>query len=304
MVTVHTLFIEDHGLPLHLSLYECSPQAPAVIFLHGMTAHAGFYSEMIPGANYLQALAEAGLNVIALDLQGHGRSGGARGRFTYADAIRNIRRTVEFAIDRYHDRIGITGSSMGGILAFYAALEDPRIRAAVCHNVLDLQDIRPVLYLRRHFILVPLARAARPFRSFLGWMPVPVRAFLEPSHVFEKPENLQRWQADRLCVWAYSLSAWISVFLNPADKPPIEAMTKPVRLVVGERDRILPADYHREFLARLRCRKDLIVVPGAGHMLPLEYLEITVPLVAEWFQEHLHHSRGSGNDPGGSERRR
>ncbi len=287
MIAVRTQFIEDRGLALHLRVYEFSPQAPTVIFLHGMTAHAGFYSEMIPGANYLQGLAEAGLNIIAMDLQGHGRSGGARGHFTYADAIRNIRRAVDFALERYHHRIGITGSSMGGILAFYAATEDPRIHAAVCHNVLDLRDIHPVLYLRRHFILVPLARAVRPLQPVLGWMPIPIRAFLEPSHVFERSENLRRWRSDRLCVWAYSLSTWLSVFLSPADKPPIEAMAKPVRILVGERDRILPADVHREFAARLRCRTDLIVVPGAGHMLPLEYMEHTVPLVAEWFHEHL-----------------
>ncbi|GBD09239.1 Monoacylglycerol lipase [Candidatus Thermoflexus japonica] len=288
MVMVRTLQIKDHGLPLHLTLYESSPQAPVAIFIHGMTAHAGFYSDMIPGANYLQALAGAGLNVVALDLQGHGRSGGARGRFTYAEAIRNIRRAVDFALETYHDRIGITGSSMGGILAFYAALEDPRIRAAVCHNVLDLRDIRPVLYLRRHFILVPLARATRPLQPILGELPIPVRAFLEPSHVFEKPENRHRWLRDPHCVWAYRLKAWVSVFLEPSDKPPVEAMTKPVRLLVGEHDRILPADMHRAFAARLRGRSDLIVVPGAGHMLPLEYLETTVPLVAEWFHEHLH----------------
>lgn len=287
MGSPRTLWIEDRGLPLHLTLYEHSPNAPAVIFVHGMTAHAGFYSEMIPGANYLGALMEAGLNIVALDLQGHGRSGGPRGDFTYADAIRNIRRAVDFAVERYTDRIGITGSSMGGILAFYAALEDPRIRAAVCHNVLDLRDIRPVLYLRRHFVLVPLARAARPLLPILGMVPVPVRAFLEPAHVFERPENRRRWQADRWCVWAYRLRAWISMFLTPADKPPVEAMAKPVRLLVGERDRILPAPYHEAFAARLRCRKDLVVVPGAGHMLPLEYLEITVPLVAEWFHKHL-----------------
>jgi len=290
MVTAFTQFIEDQGVPLHLAVYEFSPSAPTVIFLHGMTAHAGFYSEMIPGADYLRALAEAGLNVIALDLQGHGRSGGPRGGFTYADALRNIRRAVDFALDRYHDRIGITGSSMGGILAFYAAIEDPRIRAAVCHNVLDLQDIRPALYLRRHRVLVPLARAARRLEPIVGEIPVPVRAFLEPSHVFERPENLRRWRADRRCVWAYRAKAWFSVFLNPADKPPIEAMGKPVRILVGEGDRILPADAHRAFAARLRCRKDLVVMPGAGHMLPLEHLERTVPLVAEWFHEHL--SRG------------
>jgi pimeloyl-ACP methyl ester carboxylesterase len=64
-------------------------------------------------------------------------------------------------------------------------------------------------------------------------------------------------------------------------------MATPVRILVGERDRILSADLHRDFAARLRCRKDLVILPGAGHMLPLEYLEQTVPLVAEWFREHL-----------------
>jgi alpha-beta hydrolase superfamily lysophospholipase len=287
MIAPRRLFIEDRGLPLHLTLYEAEPGAPTLIFIHGMTAHAGFYTEMIPGRDYLRALAEAGFHVIGLDLQGHGRSGGRRGDFTYADAIRNIRRAVDFALAHYGGPVGITGSSMGGILAFYAALEEPRIRAAVCHNVLDLRDIRPALYLRRHFVLVPLARAARPLRGILGGLPVPVRAFLEPSHVFERPENLRRWQADPLCVWAYRLRTWLSVFLDPSDKPPIEAMATPVRILVGERDRILSADLHRDFAARLRCRKDLVILPGAGHMLPLEYLEQTVPLVAEWFREHL-----------------
>lgn len=286
-ITVRSLRIMDRHLPLHLTLLEVDPRAPVLIFLHGMTAHAGFYMEMIPGANYLRALAEAGFNVIGLDLQGHGRSGGARGLFTYRELIGNIRRAVDFARDRYNDRVGVTGSSMGGILAFYAALEDRRIRAAVCHNVLDLRDIHPVLYLRRHSVLVPLAEALRPLAGVLGWLPIPVRAFLEPAHVFERPENLRRWKADRLCVWAYRLRSWISVFLNPADKPSIEAMEAPVRILVGERDRILPPEVHRAFAARLRCRHDLVVVPGAGHMLPLEYLETTVPLVVEWFRTHL-----------------
>lgn len=78
-IAVRSLRIMDRHLPLHLTLLEVDPRAPVLIFLHGMTAHAGFYMEMIPGANYLRALAEAGFNGIGLDLQGHGRSGGGRG---------------------------------------------------------------------------------------------------------------------------------------------------------------------------------------------------------------------------------
>jgi len=279
--------IDYQGLPLHLTLYETDPQAPSLVFIPGMTGHAGLYAETIPGVDYLAALAGAGFNVIGLDLQGHGRSGGPRGLFTYRDLVGNVARAVDYALDRYNDRVGVTGSSMGGILAFYAALEDRRIRAAVCHNVVDLRDVHPILYLRRHRVIVPLTEATRFIGRRLTWLPVPVKAFLEPTHVFERPENVRRWQADPLCVWAYRCSAWISLFLNPADKPPIEKMQTPVRILVGERDRVLQAPYHRQFYERLRCRKDLVVVPGAGHMLPLEYLETTVPLVAEWFRETL-----------------
>lgn len=124
--------IEYQGISLHLTIYETGPQVPSLVFIPGMTAHAGAYTELVPGANYLEALAAEGFNVIGLDLQGHGRSGGPRGLFTYQDLMGNI--------SRYE---------------------------------------------------------------------------------------------------------------------------------------------------RLRCRKDLVVVPGAGHMLPLEYLETTVPLVAEWFRKTL-----------------
>jgi alpha-beta hydrolase superfamily lysophospholipase len=279
--------VDYQGLSLHLTIYEADPQAPSLVFIPGMTTHAGVYTELIPGANYLEALAAEGFNVIGLDLQGHGRSGGPRGLFTYRDLIGNISRAVDYALERYNHRVGVTGSSMGGILSFYAALEDRRIRAAVCHNVLDLRDIHPILYLKRHFVIVPFTEATRFIGRRLTWLPIPVIAFLEPGHVFEQPENIRRWRADPLCVWAYRCSSWISLFLTPEDKPAVEDMEVPVRIIVGEKDKILQAPYHQRFYERLRCRKDLVVVPGVGHMLPLEYLETTVPLVAEWFRETL-----------------
>jgi len=282
-----TEVIDCHGTPIHLTIYEVDPQAPSVIFIPGMTAHVGLYTETIPDADYLGAIANEGFNVIGIDLQGHGRSGGPRGLFTYRDLIGNISCAVDYALSRYNDRIGVTGSSMGGILAFYAALEDERIKAVVCHNVVDLQDVHPILYLKRHFILVPITEALRPITARLTWLPIPVIAFLEPSHVFEDPENVRRWRSDPLCVWAYRCSSWVSLFLNPADKPPIEAMKTPVRIIVGEHDKVLNAPYHRLFYERLRCQKDLVIVPNAGHMLPLEYLETTVPLVTGWLHKVL-----------------
>ncbi|HDN80849.1 MAG TPA: hypothetical protein ENG33_10350 [Chloroflexi bacterium] len=57
-----TDFIDYQGIRLHLTIYETDPQAPSIIFIPGMTAHVGLYTETIPGANYLEALAREGFN--------------------------------------------------------------------------------------------------------------------------------------------------------------------------------------------------------------------------------------------------
>lgn len=280
-------FVDYRGIPLHLAIYETGSDDPTLIFVHGMSMHAGGYIDTIPGADFLGALSGQGFNVIGLDLQGHGRSGGPRGLFTYKDLMGNISRAVDYALEHYNKRIGITGSSMGGVLSFYAALEDKRIRAAVCHCVLDLRNVWPILSWKRHFIILLLARFLGPFSRYFSWLPVPVVAFLDPRYVFDRIENIRFWLQDPLCVRSYRFSSWISVFLEPADKPAVEDLHIPIRIIVGENDRILPANYTRAFFARLGCRKDLVEVPGVGHMLPLEHLNITAPLVAEWFWRTL-----------------
>lgn len=279
--------VDYRGIPLHLTVYESGPGSPSLVFIPGMGSHAGSYTDLIPGANFLRALAEEGFNVVAVDLQGHGRSGGPRGLFTYADLLGNISRAVDYALERYGGPVGVTGSSMGGILSFYAGLTDSRVAAVVCHNVADLQNIHPILYLRRHRVLVPLTQTLGPSLMRWTWLPIPIIAFLEPRHVFDQPENVRRWLRDPLFVHAYRASSWVSLFLYPQDKPAVEDMARPVRIIVGENDRILAVKPTRAFCERLRCPKDLVVIPGAGHMLPLEYLPATVPLVADWFRRYL-----------------
>ncbi|MFN3763798.1 MAG: alpha/beta fold hydrolase [Anaerolineae bacterium] len=286
-VQTFSVKVDYRTIHLHLTVYESGPGCPGVVFIPGMGSHAGTYADLVPGANFLRALAEEGFNVVAVDLQGHGRSGGPRGLFTYGDLLGNISRAMDDAVERYGGPVGVTGSSMGGILSFYAGLTDSRVGAVVCHNVADLRDIHPVLYLRRHRILVPLTEALSPLLIRWTWLPIPIVAFLEPGHVFDQPENVRRWLRDPLFVPAYRASSWVSLFLHPQDKPAVEEMTRPVRIIVGENDRILAVKPTQAFYDRLRCPKDLVVVPGAGHMLPVEYLSITVPMVVEWFRQHL-----------------
>ncbi len=279
--------IDYHGIPLHLTIYETGADAPALIFIHGMSMHAGGYINTIPNANFLGALSEQGFTVIGLDLQGHGRSGGPRGLFTFHDLMGNISRAVDYAVSNYNNRVGITGSSMGGILSFYAAIEDGRIRSVVCHNTVDLRNIQPIFYLKRHMVILPIVRLLKPFTRFLTWLPIPIIAYIKLKDTFDKPGNIRFIIKDHLITRTYRFSSWISVFFNPIDKPAIEDAQTPVRIIEGEKDKIFSAGYIRGFYGRLRCPKDLVIIPGAGHMLLIEHMNIAVPLIAEWFKQTL-----------------
>lgn len=280
-------FVDYRGIPLHLAIYETGSDDPTLIFVHGMSMHAGGYIDTIPGADFLGALSAQGFNVIGIDLQGHGRSGGPRGLFTYKDLMGNISRAVDYGLEHYNKRIGITGTSMGGILSFYAALTDKRITSAVCHCVLDLRNASSVFYLKRHFLLQRMSKIIRPLCRFIPWLSIPTISYLEPRHVFDKIENVQFIIKDPLCTWSYRCSSWISVFLDPSDKPAIEEQQTPVRIIVGENDKLFPPAYTRKFYERLNCIKDLVIVPGVRHLLPNEHINITAPLVAEWFWRTL-----------------
>jgi alpha-beta hydrolase superfamily lysophospholipase len=275
----------------HLTIYPAaSPKtSPSVLFIPGMRGHAGTYSTLVPGGNFLAALAAAGLNAVSVDLPGHGRSEGPRGLFTYHSIIETLRAAAHYAVERFGTPVGVTGSSMGGILTLYAALEIPEIQAAAPMNVLDLRNIDPALHLIRHRIIVPPTRLAARMRlgPLLTWAPVPVSAFLSTKEVWNDKHFAQDWLNDMYGTHAYRVSAWISLFMDPSDKPALQDLKTPTRIIVGERDKVLPVGMTQAIYDRLTCEKDLQIVPDATHMLPTEYLAQTVPLVADWLKSHL-----------------
>jgi pimeloyl-ACP methyl ester carboxylesterase len=291
--TPETFLLTVKGLKgrKHLTIYSAAnPSAsPSTLFIPGMRGHAGTYSTLVPSGNFLTALADAGLNVVAVDLPGHGQSEGPRGLFTYHSIIETLRAAVAYTAERFGTPVGVTGSSMGGILSLYAALEIPEIQAAAPMNVLDLRNIDPALHLLRHRVIVPPTKllARMGAGPLLTWAPVPVDAFLSTKEVWEDKQYARAWLRDPLSTSAYRTSAWISLFMWPEDKPALEELKTPTRILVGERDHVLPAGMTRAIFERLTCEKDLVVVPDAGHMLPIEYVGQSAPLVADWLKGHL-----------------
>jgi alpha-beta hydrolase superfamily lysophospholipase len=101
------------GTPLGLHSWEAPDPRAAVLILHGLGEHSGRYAEL---ARHLQ---EQKISVFALDLRGHGASGGARG---HVRRFHHLIDDVERALGEVARRapalpLVLFGHSLGGLIA-------------------------------------------------------------------------------------------------------------------------------------------------------------------------------------------
>jgi pimeloyl-ACP methyl ester carboxylesterase len=260
---------------------------PSVVALHGLGATVDVLREAVPGLDPYARLADEGFNVVALDWPGHGRSGGRKGSFSYRAAMDATGEAVDFAAQQWGGNVGLAGTALGGVLAFYAALEDEQVAAVVCHNVLDLRDVRPVLQRIRQGALLPLAGRLRPWSAVMQRLRVPTAAVVAPGDLAADPQLVRRLRSHPQAVRSYDMASLVSLFLTPEDKPGLTAQTTPTMVAVGAADRVLPETPARAFVSHLPGESMLWVLPGGSHQLWLEHPEAFVPAAAEFLRKHL-----------------
>lgn len=79
-----------------------------------------------------------------------------------------------------------------------------------------------------------------------------------------------------------------------ADSLPL--VKAPTLLIIGGLDHPV-IEMNREAYARLRCEKEIEIIPGATHLFEESgTLDQVAQLAAEWFQTHLHGSRRSAKN--------
>lgn len=270
------------GVELSLYLYESSPGDPCVVFVPGTSVYALLYAE------FLSKLSKRGFNVVAFDPRGHGLSSGRRGSYNIGQLVEDTKNVISFAIERYGDRVAVAGSSQGGIIAFYTAAADPRLKAAVCHNLLAPDE--PDNY--------RMTRFPELFRNVMKAMPVarylpkelrlPVPLYLDLSaEPCELVGDLQSFMKnDPLLVTAISLEALTSLGTTPLAVP-VEEIEVPVLVIHSELDNIFPEDYVRRVFERLTAKKGLVFLERRPHMVLTDYVDEVLPKVVDWLDETL-----------------
>jgi dipeptidyl aminopeptidase/acylaminoacyl peptidase len=199
------------------------------------------------------SLSQRGHFVLLFDFRAHGESGGSRTSLGYHEQ-KDIEASLGFIKTRPEiasDRIGIYGFSLGGSTAILAAAKTGAFSAVVADSAFtSLRD---------------QARAA-----ITGFYHLPAFPFLH------------------LTVLGYEIYFQTRV----DDVSPVSVIAtiapRPVLIIAGEGDKLIPADNGRKLFAAAGVPKELWLIPGADHGATLvaagsEYDK----RVGEFFDKHL-----------------
>lgn len=265
----------DH--PIH---YHAYGHGPALLLLHGSGPGVTAW------ANFGELLARLGeqYRVIAPDLPGYGRSYVPELDGDYAlTAIGAVRRVLEAeGVDRAH----VLGNSLGGMIAFRLALEEPELVDRIVAMgpggaAFPLFGPQPTEGIRR---LVEFT--TEPTRERLvAWMHSMVG---DPSWVTE--ERIQaRWETASPPEALAFTRAFYAAAMRGMAAPPTSAplwsrlgeISSEVLLIYGRDDRVTPLESAFLPLRTLR-RAELHVVGNTGHWVMLEKPEAFARVVAEF----------------------
>jgi len=202
-------------------------------------------------------LTERGIATFRFDFFGHGDSDGPFEEITTTLALQQTEAALDLVTTRGYGRIGLVGSSFGG--------------------------------------LVGILTAAR--RSDIGCLALkcPVVDFAEELRITLGTDELPRWQAtgtipnimggpDRVPLrYDFYEDCLRQIAYGPAER-----ITAPTLIVQGEQDECVPLHQSRRLHDALRGSKKLILLPDADHQFTRgeDFRQMTTS-IADWLVTHL-----------------
>ena len=254
--------------------------AQPVLLLHGFTGHGGSWAEAG------QTFAEAGFDVLAPDLLGHGRSPHPREstRYAMAHAAADLNLLLdESSIDAVH----LAGYSMGGRLALFYALSYPKRVRTLC-LVSASPGIAPAIErderrdrdnaLADQIERDGIAAFVDYWESLQMWdsqrrnLSVEQRRQLRAQRLRNRPEGL-----------ANSLRG-MGTGAQPALRDELPSLPVPTLLIVGAEDEKFVAV--NRLMAESIPKVHQVIFPGVGHAVQLERPREFTCTVLEFWQSN------------------
>jgi pimeloyl-ACP methyl ester carboxylesterase len=264
-MTTHMLTVRDARLAVHTR----GTGIPCVL-LHGFPLDHSMWREQEPLAEHLR--------LIVPDLRGFGGSAGA-----VMESVESLADDVPALLDALH--VGgpavICGLSMGGYVAQHVAVRHPDRVAALVLVDTKLEADTPEARAARADLAVKVGRLGQ---GIVADAMVP--RLLAPAAA-AAPGRAAIEDVLRSAILAQPIAGIQAALAALAARPdmtePMAHVLAPTLLVCGAEDAITPPDCLERAEQVMPCAR-LLVVPGAGHMTPLEAPEVFNRALLEFLQ--------------------
>jgi pimeloyl-ACP methyl ester carboxylesterase len=265
--------VSRDGTELHVEVFGDEAR-PTLVLLHGWTCALRMWHPQIVELS-------RDFRIVAFDLRGHGRSGPARRGAFSTDALADDLSAVLATCVSPGSRAVLAGHSMGAMAVLAWAQRHPGEVGRIAGAALISTGIGDLVL---ESTLLPIPRAMVRTRRLLGagvlttppvsppWMaPVSRRSLhhitlgpaATPAQVAFCHDVVFSCRRDTWRGWGQVLAR---LDLGEA----VAHLTVPTLVMVGDRDRLTPPPHARRLERSLPHPAGLVMVPGAGHMLPVE----------------------------------
>jgi len=266
-----------------LFLPGSSQACPALIICHG----AGDFKENY--FEFCEYLVDKGIACLAIDMHGHGKSGGTPFHVNMTEWVADVQAGIEFLTHHDHidsAKIAAYGISSGGTAILEAAVNDPRLKALVAMDATVRNSLPLPMSCFLQF-LVFLGKTKKLLTKTDLRLPL---AKMGPIHLASDPEVNQRLVTHPKFLEAFMAfplpGAAQAFFVDTIKRVP--SITAPTLVIWGEEDQLDPPETARRLFAALTCKKRLEIISGNGHAGHLDRQKQKVfELTSEWILENL-----------------
>lgn len=257
---------------------------PVLIICHGAGEFKENYTEMA------QALANRGIACLALDMHGHGDSGGVPFQIDMTEWTADVRAALDFLEGREDldaARVGVLGLSSGGTAILEAAVLDPRIKAVIPLDA-TVMDTLPIAI----SLLMKFLSAVGSFKRMLTGKDIRISlvSMLKDLELASDPEINAKLREDPgklRAFMAFPLPGAKHAFIVDTITR-VHLIKQPTLVIWGAEDKLDPVSTGECLYSKLTCEKRLEIVAGNGHVGHLDRNRHEVfELAANWLLKHL-----------------
>ncbi len=268
--------VGSRGLLLfHRTWRPAAPPRAVLLNLHGLGDHSGLYGALS------DRLIASGFAVHALDIRGNGRSPGKRGHVdAWSDYREDLRRFVELVRREEPGRpLFLLGNSLGGLIAIEYAM----------HHAEGLRGIIAAAPPLGQLSVPPVLLALGRVMSRI-WPAFSLETSMDLSGLARDPAVVDELLADPLFhrLGSARLSTEVRAAIARVQRRAAE-FPLPLLVLHGSKDRLVPPDGSRTFVARVAHPDTrLIEYPEGRHVLfaDSDREQVLADLV-QWLEQHL-----------------